>query len=98
MYPDNEYMFMTDSENRKFITTVTINRRLKKCCSALDIPYRSSHKIRFSNASILNNKGVSVPELRVLMGHSNEKTTHDYIKNINSRTDTHSKVVNIFAS
>lgn len=98
MYPDNEYMFMIDSENHKFITTVTFNRHLKKCCSALDIPYRSSHKIRFSNASILSDKGVSVPELRVLMGHSNEKTTHDYIKNINSRTETHSKVVNIFAS
>ena len=98
MYPDNEYMFMIDSENQKFITTVTFNRHLKKCCEALNIFYRSSHKIRFTNASLLNDKGVSVPDVQKLMGHASEKTTHGYLKSIKSQRETHEKVVSIFAS
>ena len=98
IYPDNEYMFMIDSENQKFITTVTFNRHLKKCCEALNIFYRSSHKIRFTNASLLNDKGVSVPDVQKLMGHASEKTTHGYLKSIKSQRETHEKVVSIFAS
>ena len=94
---DNEYLFLEDSENKKFITTVTFNRHLKKCCEQLNIKYRSSHKIRFSTASILNSNGVSVPELQQLLGHTTSTMTHHYLKNVNSRVETYEKVASIFA-
>ena len=94
--PDSEYLFLEDLENKKFITTVTFNRHLKKCCERLNITYRSSHKVRFSTASILNNNGVSVPEIQKLLGHTNPTMTHHYLKNVNSRVETYGKVANIF--
>lgn len=98
MYPDNEYMFMIDSENQKFITTVTFNRHLKRCCDALDVVYRSSHKIRFSTASILYDNGLTVPEAQYCLGHSTPTMTHHYLQNVNSRAETYDKIVSIFAS
>lgn len=93
---DSEYLFMEDLENKKFITTVTFNRHLKKCCERLNIKYRSSHKIRFSTASILNSNGVSVPEVQQLLGHTTSTMTHHYLRNVNSRVETYEKVANIF--
>lgn len=98
MNPDSDYLFMIDLEQKKFITTSTFNKHLKRCCTVLNITYRSSHKVRFSTASILNNKGVTVPELQKLLGHTTSNMTHHYLKNVNSRTETHDKVVSIFAS
>ena len=83
--------------NQGFITTVTFNRHLKKCCDALNIKYRSSHKIRFTNASILSKNGVSDTELQYMLGHSNRNTTCHYIRNVNSLHETHDKVSTIFA-
>ena len=65
--PSSEFMFMVGEKN---ITTVTFNRRLKKYCEELNIEYRSSHKIRFSTASIAYNKGMKDTELQELLGHS----------------------------
>ena len=48
--PNSPYMFIKDSVT---LTTGTYNDHLKKCCTELNIPYRSSHKVRFSTASIL---------------------------------------------
>ncbi len=93
--PNSEYIFMEDIKSRKFITTVTFNRHLKRCCDALNIVYRSSHKVRFATASILNNNGVSVPELQKLLGHTTPTMTHHYLKNVNSRTETYEKVLSI---
>lgn len=92
--PDNNFLFMN---NQGFITTVTFNRHLKKCCDALNIKYRSSHKIRFTNASILSKNGVSDTELQYMLGHSNRNTTCHYIRNVNSLHETHDKVSTIFA-
>lgn len=95
--PNSKYLFMDDLENQKFITTVTFNRHLKKCCSALGIKYRPSHKIRFTNASILSKNGVSNTELQKMLGHSTLNTTNHYIRNVNSLNETYEKVANIFA-
>lgn len=94
---DREYLFMENVEDCKFITTVTFNRRLKRCCENLGIVYRSSHKVRFSTASILNSNGVSEQELQKMLGHTTLSMTHHYLKNVNSRAETFEKVVSIFA-
>ena len=94
--PDSEYLFMEDKERGTFITTITFNRHLQRCCKDLGIIYRSSHKVRFSTASILNNKGVTVPELQKMLGHTSSTMTHHYLKNVNSMNETYEKVANIF--
>lgn len=94
--PDSEYLFMEDKERGTFITTITFNRHLQRCCKDLGIIYRSSHKVRFSTASILNNKGVTVPELQKMLGHTSSTMTHHYLKNVNSMNETYEKVTNIF--
>lgn len=93
---NSEYLFMDDLENKKFITTGTFNKHLKRICEHLSIKYLSSHKIRFSNASILNNNGVSVPELQQMLGHTTATMTHHYLRNVNSRVKTYEKVNAIF--
>lgn len=90
---DSEYLFFRDG---KPITTVTFNRHLKKCCNALNIEYRSSHKLRFSTASILYKNGVSVPELQGMLGHTTTAMTNHYLKNVTSRAETYEKVNCIF--
>lgn len=51
--PDSEYIFIKE---RKNLTTVTFIRRLKKYCEELRIDYRSSHKVKFSTASIAHKR------------------------------------------
>ncbi len=61
------------------LTTDTFNRRLKKYCSEAGIEYRSSHKIRFCDASMLYQiGGMPLDQLRRIMGHSNPRMTEHY--------------------
>lgn len=91
--PNSEYMFFRDN---KPLCTSTFNRRLKKYCEELGIKYRSSHKIRFSNASILHNNGISDTELQNMLGHSTLTMTQHYLRNITSTMKTQEKVQSIF--
>lgn len=74
--PDGEYIFMHKGNT---LTTSTFNRRLKLYTTAIGIPYRSSHKIRFTNASLLAQEGgMNLKDLSRIMGHSNTQTTAHY--------------------
>ena len=75
--PTGDLLFMY---NGKPLTTDRFNARLKKYCEAIDIPYRSSHKIRFSNASILYDNGTPIKAIKKLLGHSNLQMTEHYIQ------------------
>ncbi len=92
--PNSEYLFFVDG---KPITTVTFNRHLKRCCNALGIEYRSSHKLRFSTASILYRNGLSAPELQKMLGHSTLTMTEHYLRNIAPSDETYEKVNAILA-
>jgi len=87
--PDSDYLFIKDSRP---LATVTFNRRMKKCCMELDIEYRSSHKIRFSTASILHKHGTTDTELQEQLGHTTLTMTNGYLKNITPRSETYHKV------
>ena len=91
--PDSDYMFFMDG---KPITTGTFNRHLKRCCTALSIEYRSSHKLRFSTASIMYKNGVTAPELQGMLGHTTLAMTTHYLRNVTSREETLNKVNCIF--
>jgi len=92
--PDSDYMFFV---NGSPITTSTFNRRLEKCCKDLGIQYRSSHKLRFSTASILYQNGMTVPELQGMLGHTTASMTNHYLRNVISGKETYEKVNHIFA-
>ena len=74
--PDGKLLFLHEGRE---LTTDTFNRRLKKYCTAVGIPYLSSHKIRFTGASMLYAAGVPAVEIQPLLGHSNLAMTQHYI-------------------
>ena len=82
--PDGELLFM---HRGRPLTTDTFNDRLKKYCGAVGIPYLSSHKIRFTNASILRDEGVDPIDIQPLLGHSNLAMTQHYIEQRVSNMD-----------
>lgn len=61
------------------LTTDSFNRRLKKYCNEIGIPYLSSHKIRFTGASMLYDAGVKAIDIQPLLGHSTLAMTQHYI-------------------
>lgn len=87
--PDSEYIFI---RNGQPLATVTFNRRLKKCCEELGIEYRSSHKLRFSTASIMYKNGMEDTELQKLLGHTSLNMTYHYLRNITTQKETASKM------
>ena len=74
--PTGELLFMYEGRP---LTTNTFNKRLQKYCMACDIPYLSSHKIRFTGASMLRQAGVNPIDIQPLLGHSTLAMTQHYI-------------------
>ena len=87
--PNSEFIFMRDKQP---LATVTFNRRLKKCCEELGIEYRSSHKIRFSTASIMFKNGIDETELSRMLGHTTLNMTRHYLRNISTQEETAEKM------
>lgn len=87
--PDSEYLFI---RNGQPLATVTFNRHLKRCCQTLNIKYRSSHKLRFSTASIMYKNSVNETELQKLLGHTSLTMTRHYLRNVTSDKETASKM------
>lgn len=83
--PNGEYLFFHDG---KSLATVTFNRRIKKCCEELGIEYRSSHKVRFSTASIMYKNGVGAPELQKMLGHTTLAMTTHYLRSVTPKEET----------
>jgi len=78
LYPDNEFLFMRDG---KQLHSDTFNEELRRICTALHIPYHSSHQIRFTVATMLySNGGVSLSQLSFMLGHADTATTLHYIR------------------
>lgn len=76
--PNSVYIF---EPNGQVMTTDSFNRRLKKYCKEAEVPYHSSHKIRFYNASTAYD-GKNLVTISKLMGHSQVETTLHYLRNV----------------
>lgn len=76
--PNGIYIF---EPNGSLMTTDSFNRRLKKYCREAGVPYYSSHKIRFYNASTAYD-GKNLTAISHLMGHSKVETTIHYLRNV----------------
>ena len=74
--PDGEYLFMCHGRT---INNDTFNERLRKYCNDAGVPYKSSHKLRFTVASTLKAAGVETAYLQKTLGHSNRAMTEHYI-------------------
>jgi len=85
--PDPTGEFLSMYEGRA-LTTNTFNRRLKRYCEDCDIPYLSSHKIRFTGASMLRHAGVDPINIQPLLGHSTLAMTQHYISEKVDTIDT----------
>lgn len=69
----------------------SFNEHLKnKVCKPLNIPYRSSHQIRFTIATMLYEAGVPLNQLSTMLGHSETRTTLHYIRqqSVDSKSST----------
>ena len=89
---DQEFIFYRGDSP---LATVTFNRHLKKCCDELGIEYRSSHKLRFSTASIMYKNGMEDTKLQKLLGHTTLSMTRHYLCNITSNEETANKMAAI---
>ena len=79
--PDGEYIFM---KNGKQLYMETFNKYLRNCCSEVNIKRRSSHKVRFTVASILYTEGVPLMTLQKMLGHTTAAMTMHYLRQVNT--------------
>lgn len=77
--PDGEFILM---QNGKQLPPSTFSEHLKKYCMEAGIKPHSSHKIRFTNASILYNSGMPLANLQALLGHTSSAMTLHYIRSV----------------
>lgn len=83
---DGDYMFMRGG---KRLTSRQLNYVLEKYAERKCRKTKSSHKIRKTFASNLNSGGVPLDEIREKLGHTNLKTTLDYIYNPLTEKETY---------
>ena len=84
--PNGTYLF---EPKGKLLTSDRFNKRLEKYCIECGVKYRSSHKIRFFNASTsyLNDTDINI--ISKCMGHSQIATTMHYLRDVNSNNNIH---------
>ena len=83
MNPDGDYVFMP---NEHPMINLTFNKHLKRYCEEANVSYHSSHKIRFYAASTAYD-GENLPQISVMMGHSQVNTTVHYLRNVGKDSD-----------
>lgn len=83
--PHGKFLFMHEGRP---LTTDSFNRRLKKYCTEIGVPYLSSHKIRFTGASMLYHAGIKPIDIQPLLGHSTLTMTQHYISQRVEERDT----------
>lgn len=93
--PDGEYIFMHDN---KQLNKDAFNRWLKKYCLLAGVNPQSSHKIRFTVASMLFDKGVPLATLQQLLGHTTTAMTLHYLRPITPLDETYSAMQKAFCS
>jgi integrase len=87
--PDGKYIFM---RNGRQIYTARFNEHLVKYCNEIGIEPRTSHKIRFTVASLLYLNGMPLQDLQRLLGHTSLQMTLHYIRNV-TNTETASNLM-----
>lgn len=74
--PDGEFLFM---DKGKRIRENTYNKRLNRICDKLNLPHRTTHKIRKTYGTTLLDSDVNDSFVAEQMGHTDVSTTRNYI-------------------
>ena len=82
-YPGNVYLF---EENGKTLSGDKLNKKLRKICEEIKIPYCSIHKVRFGNCVIAYRNGIPIEDISMLMGHARVAQTIEYLRSRNALT------------
>ncbi len=90
--PLGQYILMHDG---KQLSTVTFNRYLRQYCKEAGVPYKSSHKIRFTVASLLYKNGVAPTKLQEWLGHSQLAMTLHYLRNVTTEDDAYNAMASV---
>lgn len=91
--PSGEFLFM--KYNRQ-LNPNTFNEYLQRYCEKADVPYRSSHQIRFTMATNLYKNGVDLTEISKMPEHADTATTWHYIRQNKPSDATNAKMSAIF--
>lgn len=90
------YNYKTCQKERR--TIKNIDSSIRRICRKAEIPEKSAHDIRRSVASTLFANGESLESIRKLLGHSDLKTTSDYIVDTNGIEDRNERIHSILSN
>ncbi|WP_143008462.1 tyrosine-type recombinase/integrase [Pseudobutyrivibrio sp. YE44] len=88
--PFGEYVFLY---NDAPLVSNTINHHLKRICERVDIPYMSSHKIRFWSVTNMYANGMQQADIQRMAGHADPATT-DHYKRVSRLDDIDTSIWN----
>jgi len=94
LYPDTEYIFHRDGVP---LYPDSFNKHLKKHCEAAGVKYRSSHQIRFTNATAFAENNIPITQISTMLGHSNTNMTMHYIRKAKISNQTLNIMENMWA-
>lgn len=98
---DSEFVFVgynykTGRVGRR--TNKNIDSSIRRVCKRAGIPEKSAHDIRRTVASMLFSKGESLESIRMFLGHSNIRTTMEYIVDYSGAEDRSNRFHAILAN
>ena len=88
---DEGWLFFNPNTKRRF---GDFNSAYKRAVKSANLPYYSQYHFRHTFASKLAKKGVDIVTIMNLLGHTNIKTTQDYLKSLD---ESDVEAVNILA-
>lgn len=89
------YNYKTGKVDRRTIKNIDCS--IRRICRRAGIPEKSAHDIRRSVASMLFANGESLESIRKLLGHSDLRTTSEYIVDYNGTDDRRERIHSILA-
>ena len=90
--PFGEWLFVKRDKKTR-ITTNTIRTRVRGICKELDIPVRSSHKIRKTYGTILLDNNIDSKLIQSQMGHTNIQVTENYYHRDRKKFDQKKRII-----
>lgn len=97
--PDLNYRNLVIPNTRyNIITSANTNKRWKRTCAVLDIPYQGVHSLRHTWATRALEKGVDVKTVSAMLGHKNVITTMNIYQDVLAahRADAADKMADLF--
>lgn len=75
---DNDYVFTNERNNR--VTTDRLNKKLFRLQKKLKLNRKTIYSLRHTYATNLCNRNINLEKVRMLLGHSQIRTTQKYLK------------------